>query len=228
MENVFQCIKKAHRKIERMGMWRYSLHRCPFSNSITKHITKRQLNWLLTIRWRQKNIFPHYMFLYWAGPFYLPFLIWQQVSLEQVDWSLFFFPNVYHQMKDLALLSTSLINKGLFSLSSYLKKECPETAFKDQDLKSDSFILASARRLLKFKHGRCNIASIRKCSSNPNTVEISAWDLQNQVNQKRQKLSWGCHGHCYQPQWCVWASGSAEEGMDVAHHWGRPVLEGSK
>lgn len=140
----------------------------------------------------------------------------------------FFFPNVYHQMKDLALLSTSLINKGLFSLSSYLKKECPETAFKDQDLKSDSFILASARRLLKFKHGRCNIASIRKCSSNPSTVEISAWDLKNQVNQKRQKLSWRCHGHCYQPQWCVWASRSAEEGMDVAHHWGCPVLEGSK
>jgi len=40
MENVLQGIKKAHHKIEKMGILGYSLHRCPFWNSIAKYIPK--------------------------------------------------------------------------------------------------------------------------------------------------------------------------------------------
>lgn len=57
MENVFQGIKKPYHKTEKMGMLGYSLHRCPFCNSITKCIPKQQLNGLLANRWRQKKCF---------------------------------------------------------------------------------------------------------------------------------------------------------------------------
>lgn len=70
MENVFLSIKKAHHKIEKMGILGYLQHRCPFWNSIAKYRPKHQLNGLLTDRWRQKVFFfISWLCSYWEGPF---------------------------------------------------------------------------------------------------------------------------------------------------------------